>query len=230
MPTEVAVTLKGMIARFAEQAPVAILVRGLLANILSRDELDAVFPGPAVRQYEDELLFSSVVELLQLVVTKSHKSMRAACWANQDQPGVSSAAVYDKLNGVETHVSRALVRQTARRMRQLIGALRGPTREYPGWYRLHIFDGSHFAATRHRLTSAVAIAALALADIVALCRSLEIDRGCFGPAPPRAIIARSIARTVALDAAVVVAFLCEYVRSGAPAAGERGQLSADGAP
>jgi hypothetical protein len=57
---------------------VAVMVRGLLANILSASELDTIFRETAVRQREGELLFSSVVELLQLVVTKSHKSMNAA--------------------------------------------------------------------------------------------------------------------------------------------------------
>lgn len=143
--------LQGMIARFAEQAPVAVMVRGLLANILSPDELDAIFRGAAVRQYEDELLFSSVVELLQLVVTKSHKSMRAAYLAHHEQLGVSLAAVYDKLNGVETQVSRAVVRQTAERMRNVIEALSCPRQNYLGKYRLRILDGSHLAATQHRL-------------------------------------------------------------------------------
>lgn len=143
--------LQGMIARFAEQAPVAVMVRGLLANILSPEELDAIFRGAAVHQYEDELLFSSVVELLQLVVTKSHRSMRAAYLAHHDQLSVSLAAVYDKLNGVETQVSRAVVQQTAERMRKVIEALRGTQQNHLGKYRLRILDGSHLAATQHRL-------------------------------------------------------------------------------
>ena len=143
--------LQGMIGRFAEQAPVATMVRGLLANILSPQELDAIFRETAVRQYEDELLFSSVVELLQLVVTKSHKSMRAAYRAHHEQLEVSLTAVYDKLNGVETQVTRALVRQTAERMRQVIEALRGPQPKHLGKYRLRILDGSHLASTQHRL-------------------------------------------------------------------------------
>jgi hypothetical protein len=86
--------------RFAKQAPVATMVRGLLANILAAKELDAIFRGSAIRQYEDELLFSSLVELLHLVVTKSHKSIHAAYQAHCDQFEVSVTAVYDKLNGV----------------------------------------------------------------------------------------------------------------------------------
>lgn len=160
--------LQGIIERFAEQAPVATMVRGLLANILSPKELDVIFRDAAVRQHEGELLFSSVVELLHLVVTKSHKSMHSAYQSHREQLGVSVAAVYDKLNGVETQVSRALVRTTAERMRQVIEALRGPQPKYLGHYRRRILDGSHFAATEHRL------------------KELRIARG--GPLPGQALV------------------------------------------
>jgi hypothetical protein len=143
--------LQGMIQRFAEQAPVAVMVRGLLANVFSPQELDTIFRETAVRQHEDELLFSSIVELLQLVVTKSHKSMRAAYLAHQEQFEVSLTSVYNKLNGVEMQVSRALVRKTAERMAHVIEALRGPQTKSLGKYRQRILDGSHLAATEHRL-------------------------------------------------------------------------------
>jgi hypothetical protein len=64
---------------------------------------------------------------------------------------VSVQALYDKLNGVEPQVSRALVRQTAERMQQVIEALNGPSQRYLGHYRVRILDGSHLAATEHRL-------------------------------------------------------------------------------
>lgn len=143
--------LQGMIARFAEQAPVAVMVRGLLANILSPHEIDTIFRETAVRQHEDELLFSSVVELLQLVVTKSHKSLRAAYQAHHEQFEVSLTSVYNKLKGTETQVSRALVQRTAQRMGQVMDALRGPPTKFLGRYRRRIVDGSHLAATEHRL-------------------------------------------------------------------------------
>jgi len=142
---------QGIIERFAKEAPVATMVRGLLANILASKELDAIFRGSAIRQYEDELLFSSLVELLHMVVTKSHKSIHAAYQAHCDQFEVSVTAVYDKLNGVEMQVSRAVVQQTADRMRKVIEALGGPQQSSLGHYRRRILDGSHLAATEHRL-------------------------------------------------------------------------------
>lgn len=142
---------EGVIQRFARQAPVATMVRGLLANILAPKQLDAIFRDSAERQYEDELLFSSIVELLHLVVTKSHKSLHAAYQTHRRQLQVSVQALYDKLNGVEPQVSRALVRQTAERMRHVIDELNGAAQNYLAPYRVRILDGSHLAATEHRL-------------------------------------------------------------------------------
>ena len=47
------------------------MVRGLMANILSPVELNAIFRETAERQYESSLLFSTVVDLLSLVVSKA---------------------------------------------------------------------------------------------------------------------------------------------------------------
>ncbi len=59
-----------LIERFAQRAPVAAMARGLLAHALAAEELDALFREHAERQYEGELLFSSVVELLSLVAPR----------------------------------------------------------------------------------------------------------------------------------------------------------------
>ena len=106
-----------LIDRFAQKAPVATMVRGLLAHSLSADRLDAIFRETSQRQYEGELLFSSVVELLSLVVTKSQKSLHAAYQRHHEELSVSLTAIYDKLAGTELAVIRALVRDTAERMR-----------------------------------------------------------------------------------------------------------------
>jgi len=143
-------SFSSLIDRFARQAPVATMVRGLMANILSARELDAIFHDTATRQREGELLFSAVVELLSLVVTKTQKSLHAAYQSHRDELGISVRAVYDKLQGVELPVTRELVRRTAERMRQVSQALE-PARESLSGYDLRIVDGSHLAATEHRL-------------------------------------------------------------------------------
>ena len=62
-----------LIARFAEQAPIATMVRGLMANVLSPAELNALFRETAERQHESPLLFSTIVDLLSLVVSKAQR-------------------------------------------------------------------------------------------------------------------------------------------------------------
>jgi hypothetical protein len=114
-----------LIDRFAEKAPVAAMARGLLAHALSADQLNLLFHEHAERQYEGELLFSSVIELLSLVVTETQKSLHAAYQTHQDELAVSLTAFYDKLAGMELPVIRALVSETAQRMRLVAeGAVR----------------------------------------------------------------------------------------------------------
>lgn len=140
-----------MIDRFAKEAPVATMVRALMSNILSASELDAVFREKAKRQWENELLFSTIFDLMGLVVTKSRRSLHAAYQAHHTNLGVSAKALYDKTAGVELAVTQELVRRTARRMRDVVEVME-PDRPaiLPG-YQVRIVDGSHLAATEHRI-------------------------------------------------------------------------------
>ena len=71
--------------------------------------------------------------------------------AKKDQFTVSVTAVYDKLNGVETEVSRQMVRQTALWMAEVVQRL-APRREpLLRGYLTKIIDGNHLAATEHRI-------------------------------------------------------------------------------
>ncbi|MBX3421759.1 MAG: hypothetical protein KF752_09415 [Pirellulaceae bacterium] len=81
-----------VLSRFADQAPVATMVRAAMANILSPRELDKIFEESRQRQYEDRLLFSSVVGLLTLAVTKTQPSLHAAYQSQREELGVSVAA------------------------------------------------------------------------------------------------------------------------------------------
>lgn len=140
-----------LIDRFAQKAPVATMVRGLLAHSLSAERLDDIFRAKAERQYEGELLFSSVVELLSLVVTKSQKSLHAAYQAHHEELSVSLTAFYDKLVGMELPVIRALVRDTAQRMRAVAQQLEPDRQSLLAGYELRVLDGSHLAASEHRI-------------------------------------------------------------------------------
>jgi len=119
--------------RFVEQSAVSVMFRGTLENAIIPELLDEVFAQTAKRQRCGELLFSSVVNLLGLVATGIRKSVNAAYKAKKEQFTVSVAAVYDKLNGVETEVSRQMVRQTALRMTGVGVAFRVPAVAASRW-------------------------------------------------------------------------------------------------
>jgi len=140
-----------ILQRFTEQAPVATMVRAAMANILSPAELDAIFEDCRERQYRDTLLFSSVVGLLALAVTKVHRSLHAAYQAQRKELGVKVASLYLKLSHTELPVTRELVRRTAQRMAAVIEAVGLPRAPVLSGYRTFILDGSHLAATEHRL-------------------------------------------------------------------------------
>jgi hypothetical protein len=140
-----------MFQRFMEKAPVTVMVRSTLERVLSPTAIDAIFAGSAVRQVEGELLFSSVVELLAVVVWRQRDSINQAYKHAQEDFEVSVKSVYNKLNGTETQVCRALVRETAEPLVEIVTAL-GPTRKAQlTGYRTRIIDGNHLTSTDHRL-------------------------------------------------------------------------------
>ena len=96
-----------MFQRFVEKAPVTVMVRSTLERVLSPEKLDSIFANSAVRQIESELLFSSVVELLALVVWRQRDSINQAYKHAREDFEVSVKSVYNKLNGTETQVCRA---------------------------------------------------------------------------------------------------------------------------
>jgi hypothetical protein len=140
-----------MFDRFAENAAISVMVRATMENALAPESLDELFEKVAERQYTRELLFSTLVALMAVVVCRVRKSVHAAFKAMREEIPVSLTALYDKLDGTEPGVSAALVRHSATRMREVIEASGGtlPPR-FPG-YRMKILDGNHLAATHRRV-------------------------------------------------------------------------------
>src|SRR5262245_31126359 len=99
-------------ARFVEKSPISVMVRGTLERVLDADQLDAWFARTAQKQYTRTLLFSTVYDLLSQVVFRIKPSVRAA-YRERDDVGASLISVYNKLNGLETQTSAALVRYSA---------------------------------------------------------------------------------------------------------------------
>lgn len=137
--------------RFVAGTPLSVMARATLEHTLPAQALDNLFDRTAERQYTRELLFSSLVDLMSLVVCGTHPHVQAAFHARVDRLPVTPKAVYDKLQRLEPRVSAELVRFVAQRCEPLIRQMRGTCRDWLPGYRVKVVDGNHLAATEHRL-------------------------------------------------------------------------------
>jgi len=143
--------LEKVFERFVEKTPVSVMARAAMEHALAPAAIDALFDAHADKQYTRELLFSSVVDLMGVVVGKVAPSVHAAYQAVADTLPVSIASVYNKLNHMDPDVTGALVRHTAEQLAPVIGAMGGRVPELLPGYRVRILDGNHLAATERRL-------------------------------------------------------------------------------
>lgn len=154
--------LGAIFERFTTHSPISVMVRGLMERVFAPDTINRIFEENASSQYTRELLFSSLVELMSLVVCGIHPSVSAAYRAKAEEMSVSRTAVYDKLNGVETKVSSAIVRETAIPLASLIEFVGGKSPQILDGYKVRILDGNCLEKTDHRLEILRTIAAGAL--------------------------------------------------------------------
>jgi hypothetical protein len=144
--------LSKVFERFLAKRPFCVMARGVLEHLLEPAHLDQLFTDTAQHGYQKELLFSTLVDLFSTVVLRVEPSVHAAYQARKAELGISSAALYRKLDGIETVVSAALVDDSARRARDIIARLTGGTNEpWLRGYRCRVLDGNHLSATEHRL-------------------------------------------------------------------------------
>ena len=138
-------------APFVKERPICVMARAVLERLLDAPRIDALFARTAQHQYTRELLFSSLVQLMSEVVLGVHPTVHAAYQANKAAIGVSTTALYNKLDRVETGVSAALVRDSAELAEPVVKALRA---SHPRWlpgYQIKVLDGNHLSSTAHRL-------------------------------------------------------------------------------
>jgi hypothetical protein len=143
--------LDAILQRFVQKSPLTVMTRACLEHALEPDALNALFERHAEWQYTKSLLFSSLVDLMALVVCKVQPSVSAAYRAMKDELPVSLTAVYEKLDGTEANVSAPLVAHTAERLAPVIRELGGELPPLLEGYRTRVVDGNHFASTEHRL-------------------------------------------------------------------------------
>jgi hypothetical protein len=137
--------------RFVEKAPVTVMVQGILERVLSPEALDQLFERVSERQYTRSLLFSSVFNLMNLVVCRIQPSIHAAYQDNKEGIETSITAVYDKLNGLDTKTSRALVSETATELSVAVRDIMGTRTPWLPGYRVKVLDGNCVEKTDHRL-------------------------------------------------------------------------------
>jgi hypothetical protein len=78
--------LSAIFERFAQASPVTVMVRSVMERIFNPEILDSLFEETAQHQYTRELLFSTVVNLMSLVVCSIRPSVSAAYKAYQKEP------------------------------------------------------------------------------------------------------------------------------------------------
>lgn len=143
--------LSEIFERFVKRSPASVMARALMEHALAPDAVDALFAEHTERQYTRELLFSSVVNLMAMVVTKVQPSIHAAFQAVKKDLPVSVVALYNKINRTEAGIVRVLVRHTAERLAKVIAAMGGMMPSLLPGFPVRIIDGNHLAATERRL-------------------------------------------------------------------------------
>lgn len=141
---------KDLFDRFVDESPICVMARGLMERTFTPQRLDALFEKTAQRQYTRELLFSTTVDVMSLVVCRVHPSVHAAYQARKEEIGVTVRALYDKLECLELGISETLVRHTAERLEPIIRRMKGTRPPLVKGYKAKILDGNHLASTERR--------------------------------------------------------------------------------
>lgn len=139
-----------ILQKFIDKSPITVMVQGLLEQLLNADKLDQWFENNSRSQYTRQLLFSSVVAIMMEVVCQIKESVNVA-YQKCDHISVSLTSLYNKLNGLETTTSAALVRYIGEESCALVKAMKA---EHPEWikgYRIKLLDGNCIEATEHRI-------------------------------------------------------------------------------
>jgi hypothetical protein len=137
--------------RFTKRSPLSVMAQGAIEYALAEGALNQVFEDNAEDQYTRELLFSTVFDLMSVVVTGSYGSVCSAYKDLKESIPVSLTSVYNKLQGIEPDVSAEMVRYTVGRLQPVQSLTHGRHSPWLPGYTVRILDGNHLAATEHRL-------------------------------------------------------------------------------
>jgi IS4 transposase len=163
---------------FIEQGPIGVMARAIVERFFEPEHLDSLFRRTAVGQYERDLLFSSVVELMQSVVLGTEPSVFAAYRKRRHKLPVSDDSIYNKIKGMELGISAAVVHDSAERAAGVIDELKARRAPWLPGYRIRILDGNHLSATEHRLQPLRDTWAAPLPGKILVVMDPELDLAC----------------------------------------------------
>lgn len=139
-----------------EVSPLTVLVRGVLEWACPHAVFEEIFDRECrPRQWNRKLTISALAWLMLTVVAGVRRSVFAAFQADQasEAPTITAtaAALYAKYGRIDPRYTTAVVRESARRMADLLRAAGIP--EPFGWegYHVTVLDGTDLAGTEHRL-------------------------------------------------------------------------------
>jgi hypothetical protein len=139
-----------------EVSPLTVLVRGVLEWACPHSFFEELFDRECrPHQWNRKLTISAIAWLMLAVVAGVRRSVFAAFQADQasEAPTISAtaSALYAKYGRIDPRYPTAVVRESGRRMSQLLAA--AGIKEPFGWegYRVVILDGTDLAGTEHRL-------------------------------------------------------------------------------
>jgi len=143
--------LEPLFERFVSESPLSVMARATIEHALWTPALDELFDRSAERGYTRELLFSTTVDLMSLVVFGKAAHVQSAYKRIRERVPVTLKSVYEKLQNIEVGVSAELVRHVAGRCQALVGEMGGGRQAPLPGYRVRIIDGNHLASTQRRL-------------------------------------------------------------------------------
>lgn len=141
-----------ILKRFFTKSPIPVMVQILLERTLCPEKLNAIFASTTVDQYTRKLLFSTVFEIMNLVIFKTQPSIKAAYAEVGEGVEVSITSLYNKLNGINVETSSGLVRSTAKEQADIIKRLGGSCESLLSGYQVKMLDGNCIESSHHRIS------------------------------------------------------------------------------
>jgi hypothetical protein len=128
------------------------MARIALDWMIEGTSIDSILEAVSEEQYTREFLLGHFVQVMCDVACGFRRSLREAFLKRQLDLVASLSAFYRKLGRMEPSVSATIVRETARRARELISAAECLLPEPIPGYAARILDGNILTGTEHRIS------------------------------------------------------------------------------